>query len=336
MEIKVRNANQMFSEMFWKLKTCGEKTDSRNGPVIRFPEPVLTTVLQPAERALFHDERDANPIFHVLEAIWMLAGRRDVAFLQQFNSKIGAYSDDTKVFNAAYGHRARHHFGSDQLVDVIEKLRTDPDTRQAVVQLWDAADLMKETKDRACNMQLIFEIKRGRLNMTVINRSNDMWYGYAGANIVHMTMVQEFVAHAVNAKLGVYNTFSTNLHLYTEMYDAEKYLTYPPSSSNFDHYESGQVTTLPIMLNADYRGFLSDCERFCEHPFDEYSEYVHPFFKGVAHPMAMISRVRNSKAGTGEGWASKIKAADWRFACFQWIQRRELKKVKAIDTGVTI
>ena len=129
-EIRARNVNVAVSEALWKLKVVGVQEDTRNGPVIAFPEPVVTTYERPQERVLFWGERDANPIFHLMESIWMLAGRRDVAFLEQFNSKIGQYSDDGKVFNAAYGYRWRDHFGYDQLTEIIKLLKEEPHTRQ--------------------------------------------------------------------------------------------------------------------------------------------------------------------------------------------------------------
>lgn len=325
MEIFVKNANDMFSEVFWRLRGVGVESPSRNGPVVRFNEPVLTQVASPAERVLFHAGRDANPVFHLMEAIWMLAGRRDVAFLQQFNSRMGQYSDDGKVFNAAYGYRWRSEFGRDQLAGVIEKLKSDPTTRQAIVQMWSADDLLKDTKDRPCNMQLIFEILDGRLNMTVINRSNDIWYGYAGANIVHMTFLQEFVARAVGVKLGVYRTFSTNLHLYTELYDAKRYLQSPPQSEDYDLYSRQEVSPYPLMLDDNYVMFLVDCERFCDDPFTG-RQYNHPFFNDVAYPVAMVSRARKQGAGTCEAWAGEVCASDWQQACYDWIKRRDAKK----------
>ncbi len=329
MEINVRNANSLFAEMFWRLKDYGVPADSRNGRVLRFPEPVLTTVREPRERVLMHPGRDANPIFHLMESIWMLAGRQDVAFLSQFNSTIKQYSDDGQVFNAAYGYRWREHFGVDQLVQVIQILRADPASRQAVMQMWDADDLAKSTKDKACNTQIMFEVLDGYLNMTVINRSNDMFYGYCGANIVHMTVLQEFVAAAAGVKLGVYRTFSTNLHLYLDMYDAQKYLESPPNADLFDGYMVGRLSASPLMLNGDYMSFLSDCELFCRDPYNAETVYSHPFFLAVAQPMAMVSRVRKSHNGTGQGWAEKIKARDWRFAVYQWIHNRESKKQSA-------
>lgn len=325
MEITVRNVNEALPEALWKLKVMGVEEPSRNGPVLVFPEPVTTIYKKPQERVLFWGERDANPIFHCLESIWMLAGRRDVAFPQMFNSRIDQYSDDGKNFNAAYGYRWRHHFGFDQLKRVIEVLQHDRTTRQAVVQMWETSDLGKITKDKACNMQVIFEIRAGVLNMTVINRSNDIWYGAYGANAVHFSMLQEFVACAVGVPIGVYRQFSNNLHLYVDLYDAKKYIDCPPDPSDYDMYGKG-VVPLPIMEpKSDWETWLKDAEQFCDDPFTQ-RYYNHDFFADVAYPMAMVSKVRKSKSGDGMDWALRIEANDWQLATMDWIGRRESAK----------
>lgn len=334
MEITVRNVNQAFSEMFWKFKVENLKPEmTRNGPALVYPEPVTTIYQRPQERVLFHHGRDANPIFHLMESIWMLAGRRDVDFLQQFNSTIHRYSDDTEVFNAAYGYRMRHHFGEDQLLGVISLLQKDPTTRQAIVQLWDPADLNKETRDKACNMQMIFDTRGGRLNMAVINRSNDMWWGAYGANTVHFSVIQEFVALALGLPVGLYRQSSHNLHIYTELYNASRYLERPPVYEEYDAYIN-RVEPLPLFEGRDYLTFLKECEIFCEDPFNGEIEYKNPFFSKVAHPMAMVSRVRRKKLGDGREFAQKIRASDWRVAVHDWINRREA--VKPIKEAVLI
>jgi hypothetical protein len=327
MEIIGRNVNDTLEDAIWRLKSGQyEPEPSRNGRVLAFPEPVMTTYLKPEERVVFSSMRDANPIFHLLESIWMLAGREDVAFLKLFNGTIGQFSDDGEVFNAAYGKRWRSHFKFDQLSAVIETLRNDPKSRQAVIQMWDASDFNKLTKDKACNMSIVFDCRGGKLNMTVMNRSNDLWWGAYGANAVHMSFLQEFVAHAVGVPIGVYRQFSNNLHLYLDVYDGQSIVDNPMPLSNCNYYRMNVVSALPIMLNADYKSFLRDCEKFCDNPFSHVAEYTHPFFLAVAHPMAMVSRVRKADGGTGRGWAARIQASDWRLAALEWIDRRELKK----------
>jgi len=334
MELVVRNVNQAFSDIFWRLRVLNLESEStRNGPAIVHPELVTTVYTRPAERVLFHGGRDANPIFHLMESIWMLAGRRDVEFLSLFNRTINQYSDDGKNFNAAYGYRWRQHFGRDQLDEVIKMLRREPSTRQAVIQMWDSADLSKKTKDKACNTQVVFDVRQNRLNMTVFNRSNDIWWGAYGANAVHFSILQEFVAAATGNHLGVYRQVSNNFHLYTEIYDAAKYLISPPVAEQYDYYSAGTVRPLPMMMNGEYKLFLTECEMFCTDPFNERIKYANPFFERVARPMAMISRVRRAHAGDGRYYAQNIRAEDWRRAAFEWIDRRERQKEVSEGTG---
>lgn len=257
----------------------------------------------------------------------MLAGRNDVGFLTLFNKRMGDFSDDGKAFNAAYGHRWRNHFGRDQLDEVIKLLRRDPTTRQAVIQIWDSADLLKKTKDKACNTQVVFDVRKDRLNMTVFNRSNDIWWGAYGANAVHFSVLQEFVAAATGHRIGVYRQVSNNFHLYTELYDAKQYLTMPPDANHYDYYSLCSVRPAPLMLNGEYKLFLTECEMFCSDPFNERIHYANPFFEYVAKPMAMVSRVRKARAGDGRYYAQQIRAEDWRKAVFEWIDRREKRKL---------
>lgn len=336
MEFKVRNVNAAFEQMFWVFKSLVaeglQPEPSRNGPVLALPEPIILTYERPWERVLFHYGRDANPVFHLMESLWMLAGRRDVFFPAQFNSRIGQYSDDGDVFNAAYGHRWRRHFGRDQLLEVIEMLRADPHTRQAVLQMWDADDLLKSTRDKACNMSVVFDRRGGALNMTVFNRSNDLWWGALGANAVHFSILQEFVALALGVRVGVYRQVSNNMHLYLELYDAKRYLETPPRAELYDYYSTQEADHHPLMrIGNDPREWLMECERFCANPFDATQRYKNEFFAAVAHPVAMVGRIRRQRAGTGQRWAERIKAEDWRLATQEWIERREYQKAKVID-----
>jgi hypothetical protein len=72
------------------------------------------------ERVLFDSVRDANPFFHFMEALWILAGRSDVEWLAQWLPSIADYSDDGVSFHGAYGMRLNTH---GQLTQVIERLQ---------------------------------------------------------------------------------------------------------------------------------------------------------------------------------------------------------------------
>ena len=318
MEIRCRNVNEAVSEALWKLKVMGVEESSRNGAVMVFPEPVMTTYLRPQERVLFWPERDCNPWFHMLEALWMLAGRCDVEFVQQFNSKIVEYSDNGFNFNAAYGFRWREEFGLDQLTFIIKELKRDPSSRRAVLQMWNPWDLLKDTKDKACNTQAYFDCRGGKLNMTVTNRSNDLIWGCYGANAVHFSMLQEFLAIAVGLPLGVYRQFSNNLHLYTDKH--QHWLNCPPSHRDYDPYPSG-VLSHPLYKRLSWQQFLQEVEDFCEEP-ERGASSRSKLIRSVAHPMYASWQERKA-GGVGLDPLRKCAAEDWQLACRQWIERRQ-------------
>ncbi len=321
MEIRTTNVNHMLEELFWRFRDSGVETNTRNGRALVIEEPVILTYSKPWQRVLFSAERDANPIFHLMECIWIMAGREGVQFLEQFNSTIRQYSDDGHVFNAAYGRRIRSWFGFDQLYAAIDELRIRPESRQAVVQIWDPKDLRKDTKDKACNMIILFAIVNKKLNMTVMNRSNDLWWGACGANAVHFSFLQEVVAGALGRQIGEYFQISNNMHMYLDLYDAQEYLDHPSMLSSPEAHVYNQMEHYPLLSGVDHDTFIEECEHFTVNPF-AYRDYESDFLNDVAQPMACVSLAR--KAGEdGLRHCERIKATDWRIATTQWATRRE-------------
>lgn len=245
----ITDPNKGLAEVTRYLLKAGIKSDTRNGPVVRFPEPVTLQYPDPQRRILDWDVRDGNHFFHHFETMWMLAGREDVKPLEFFNSKIGQYSDDGKILRGtAYGKRWRSHFGFDQLGAVIQRLRDKPEDRRCVLTMWDVQDLRTDTQDFACNMQVIFTTRPNPVpspnpyivDMTITNRSNDLIYGSMGSNLFHFTILHEYVASRAGLELGVYSQISTNLHVYTDNPVAQRVLeavsrgVVPPESPSAD------------------------------------------------------------------------------------------------------
>src|ERR1700723_1977697 len=130
--IQERGVNEAWHTAKAIMKQNGVPKDSRNGPTLEVPEPVTTCFFAPTECVLFDPVRDSNPFFSLLEPLWMIAGRDDVAWISQFNSNIHKYSDDGKKFHGAYGYRWRHHFAMDQLSKIVSMLINDKDDRRVV------------------------------------------------------------------------------------------------------------------------------------------------------------------------------------------------------------
>lgn len=246
MEFVFRNVNEAFRGLVDGVasgRIPTRRETSRAGDVLRIPEPVLVAYERPWERVLFNPARDCNPFFHLLESFWMLRGARDVKTVAWANSRMREFSDDGNVFHGAYGYRWRNHFGFDQLADIIDELRADPGSRRVVLQIWDCrCDLGRRivSRDKPCNTQAYFAIDNGHLVMTVCNRSNDMIWGMLGANVVHFSFLQEYIAQQVGVPMGRYYQFTNNLHVYTERWKPEVWEPF-----HRDYYVS-TIETVPI------------------------------------------------------------------------------------------
>ena len=323
--IEVRNVNVALSEGLRHLYWAGVAEPSRNGPVLVAPGPVVTEYQRPLERVLFSPKRDANPFFHLMESLWMLAGRNDLAWPRHFNSRFGEYSDDGVTVPAAYGHRWRSYFGFDQLHAVIDELKRSPEGRRAVLAIHSADDLSRlagGTKDMPCNGLVYFDRRFDALNMTVCCRSNDILWGAYGANAVHFSILQEFMASAVGVRVGVYRQFSNNYHLYTDVVPRTTMLALADECELTDHYRDW-VRPYPL-VSTDFHTWEHDLDNFMAEPLSEV-DYEDPFFTDVAAPMYYVWNERKEKIGTGMTAIKSIRATDWRRACLEWVARREAK-----------
>ena len=209
----------------------------------------------------------------------MFGGADHVGWLKDFNANIASYAEENGKIQGAYGHRWRKHFGRDQIMWVVRELQRDSNSRQAVIGMYDPAqDYHSEWKDRPCNTHIYFRRVNCALDMTVCNRSNDVVWGMAGANIVHMTMLQQLIAEALNWPVGNYHVMTNNLHIYERHWD----LLDSPSCVN--HYQNGVVEASPILdSRVTLKEFLYECEMFCNH--QDHYPYQSAFLRDVAAPM---------------------------------------------------
>lgn len=346
--IDVRNVNVALAQGIAHLLKDGEDSGSRNGAVLVSPTPVTTVYHSPLERVLFGATRDANPFFHLMESLWMLAGRNDLAFPQYFNKRFGEYSDDGKTVHGAYGHRWRAHFGYDQLELVAHELRNNPASRRCVVQMWDATPLTNEDstalkfgaddlnlaltggKDVPCNTTIYFRINEGKLDMTVCCRSNDIIWGAYGANAVHMSILQEYVAAMVKIPVGTYYQVSNNYHAYTDVYNREQLKLIADESIAENLYITGaafpspSVLPYPLVSTPVYK-WNTDLADFLDEPMRG-KTYGDDFFNLIAAPMYAAWNARKNKLGNGAEELSRMANSDWKVACEQWVSRREVNR----------
>ena len=328
--INVANVNEAYIQASNLMKKNAVRVESRGMLTLEYPEPVVTVYRYPRERVCLLPERDANPFFHLMEALWILAGRDDVRWLVRFNKRMEEYSDDGLVFHAPYGYRMRHGYGFDQIEEVVSILRQRPDTRQAVIAIWDpTADLGMESKDIPCNDMIFFKIRNGRLNMTVACRSNDMIWGAYGANVVQFSMLQEYIAMRVGVGVGAYRQVSDSFHVYPDNPHWEKLRLLPYSDFNPYKYWVKPIPLISGMETADE--WDKDLRTFME-VTEEFEEITGPckfsthWFHNVAEPMFNMW-VRHKRYGDALKYVDTVMAEDWREAAKLWLSKRENNNV---------
>lgn len=321
--IRAKNVNEALVEGLWFLKAAGLKEDSRNGPVLVAPGPVITEYKYPVERVLFHPLRDANPVFHLMESLWMLAGAKHVDWLNMFNSNMQTYADDG-ILHGAYGYRWRSRFGIDQLHMIIAELRANPNSRRAVLAMWDATcDLNVNAKDIPCNTHIYFDLRGGALNMTVCCRSNDAVWGAYGANAVHFSVLQELLAAALGAPVGLYRQISNNFHIYVDNPQVQALMN-TLVAEVYDPYDLLENTPAPLLAQGEsFEAFLEDCAALVYAPKGRFQTR---FFNDVAVPLMCAYLGR--RTGTPIYWDS-IAQCDWKNSFQEWVARRDNKEKTA-------
>ncbi len=179
------------------------------------------SISDPRQRWILSRLPALNPAFALAEVVWILAGRRDMAFLKHWNKQLQDFVGPGPELHGAYGYRLRRHLCVDQLERAFQALSGTPDTRQVVLQIWDSnidlprADGMPANLDIPCNVLSMPKIRDGKLEWLQVIRSND---GFRGLpyNLVQFTCLQEILAGWLNVECGSYNQISDSLHVYDD------------------------------------------------------------------------------------------------------------------------
>jgi len=217
------------------LLTEGDKVVVRGSTTHEIMHHCMT-IDKPQHRFSFLLHRNGNPFAQLAETLWVLAGRDDLDWLERYIPQCKKWSDDGKTWRAAYGPRLRrwetidmdrwedgsgdshldHNLRStDQIAEVVMKLKADPFTRQAVISLWNPAqDWVDGSKDYPCNNWLHFMIRDGKLHLNVAVRSNDIMYGFSHVDFFCWSALQEMIAYWVGAEIGRMTWNASSFHLY--------------------------------------------------------------------------------------------------------------------------
>lgn len=215
MHTRAATLDDLLHAVLEKLVTRKRKITATRGSFVEDVGALL--VLTNPRARLSRTERRAVLFSCLGELLWYLAGSRELDFVQYYIPKYKEESEDGHTIYGAYGPRLLGKPGPRQLENVVKILSAEPQSRRAVVQIFDAQDIARRRrrKEVPCTCTLQFLLRRGRLHMIATMRSNDAFKGLPH-DVFAFTMLQEMVARELDAEPGTYTHFAASLHLYAD------------------------------------------------------------------------------------------------------------------------
>jgi thymidylate synthase len=222
------NFNELFLDGIYTIDLFGKWTKPRGFDckeiigaqlILTNPKNCLCTI----------EDRKLNYAYLIIEKMMYLSQICVPSILIAYNSKMGNYiNENTKDFDGAYGPRIGKN---SQLKYCYEQLKSDKDSRQAVITINDFTD-RHVSKDIPCTMYLHFLIREGKLDLIANMRSNDILWGLC-LDIPAFCFLQEVMAFWLGVEVGNYIHNDSSLHYYKEY--EEKLLSFLKMEKQ-DHY----------------------------------------------------------------------------------------------------
>jgi thymidylate synthase len=145
-----------------------------------------------------------------IELLWLLSGDTNIKFMTDNGVTIwNEWADENGDLGPVYGKQWRAWEGRspegdtapiDQIAQVIEAIRNDPNSRRMIVSAWNVTDLPHMAL-APCHAFFQFYVARGRLSLKITQRSADMFLGVP-FNIASYALLTHMVAHVTGLQVG--------------------------------------------------------------------------------------------------------------------------------------
>lgn len=152
------------------------------------------------------------------ELLWFLQGSTNVAYLQQHGVRIwNEWADPQGELGPVYGYQWRSWPAADggtidQITQVQQQIREQPESRRLVVSAWNVADLPR-MRLAPCHILFQFYVADGRLSCQLYQRSADVFLGVP-FNIASYALLTLMMAQATGLQPGEFIHTFGDVHLY--------------------------------------------------------------------------------------------------------------------------
>ena len=160
------------------------------------------------------------------ELLWFLKGETNIQYLKENGVSIwDEWADEHGELGPVYGKQWRSWQGADgkthdQIVDLIDQIKKNPDSRRLIVSAWNVAELSQMAL-MPCHSLFQFYIADGKLSCQLYQRSADVFLGVP-FNIASYALLTMMVAQVCKLKLGDFVHSFGDVHLYNNHFEQAK------------------------------------------------------------------------------------------------------------------
>lgn len=212
-ETSFKNAQEAFEYLYQYISINGEEF---SGTKAIFNAGFY--IMNPMDNYINTEWRKWKPDYAQKEWAWYLSGDRSAKDISNYAAIWKKCMDDDGNVNSNYGWQWKR---GNQLDYIINELKTNPSSRRASISIYDAKDRHNFERDTPCTYAINFMILNNKLNMSVMMRSNDLWYGF-GNDQYCFSKLQELISNELNIEIGTYYHFANNLHIYNNFLNKNK------------------------------------------------------------------------------------------------------------------
>ena len=157
------------------------------------------------------------------ELLWFLSGNTNIEYLKENNVTIwDEWADENGNLGPVYGHQWRSWDAADgssvdQISDLINQIKTNPDSRRLIVSAWNVGEIAK-MKLPPCHAFFQFYVANNRLSCQLYQRSADIFLGVP-FNISSYALLTMMIAQVCDLKLGDFIHTLGDAHIYLNHMD---------------------------------------------------------------------------------------------------------------------
>lgn len=161
----------------------------------------------------------------VVELLWFLKGSTNIAYLKEHGVNIwNEWADENLDLGPVYGAQWRswpsENGPIDQITNVIEQIKKNPNSRRLIVNSWNVAKLADMALP-PCHLMFQFYVANGKLSIKVIQRSADLFLGVP-FNIASYSLLLHIVAAECDLGVGELIWSGGDCHIYKNHLEAVK------------------------------------------------------------------------------------------------------------------